>query len=101
MAVSSLHGIDQEEEDAELHVEDLPDEDGIHQGEDGEEVKEDIAVEALRVDLDRGLLQLAFSQGLAFTEGKQADLHVGLRFGKQGYDASDYLGNEEPSANGT
>lgn len=98
--MSSLHGIDQEEEDAELHIEDLPDEDGIHQGEDGEEVKEDIPIEALRVDLDRGLLQLAFSQGLALTQSKQADLHVCLRFGKQGYNASDYLGNEEPSADG-
>jgi hypothetical protein len=60
--VSSLHGIDQEEEDAELHVEDLPDEDGIHQGNDGEQVEQDIPVETLGVHLDRRLLQLTLSQ---------------------------------------
>ena len=60
--MSSLHGIDQEEEDAELHVEDLPDEDGIHQGNDGEQVEQDIPVETLGVHLDRRLLQLTLSQ---------------------------------------
>jgi|LauGreDrversion4_2_1035121.scaffolds.fasta_scaffold132837_1 hypothetical protein len=53
--------IDKQEKDAKLHIKDLTDEDCIHKSQNGGQVKENVAIKAHRIHLDRGLIDLPFS----------------------------------------